>query len=173
LSATIEQFLDQSPLEDGYSPLFNMQYIEYHRIIEHYMNLFEKSNVLVLPYEWLRNDPNHFINHIRVFVDLDPTENCKSEKVNEGSSAALCQFRRVLNRWIVSPNEPGKISKAEKQADRLCSYVNRVIPHSFHKKADKNLSDKIEKLVSGFYTESNQKTEDLTGLDLKSLGYNL
>lgn len=173
LSATIEQFLDQSPLDDGYSPLFNMHYIEYHRIIEYYMNLFGRSSVLVLPFEWLRDDPNKFINQIRTFVDLEPSQNFSSEKVNEGYSAALSEFRRVLNRWIVSPNYPGKILRLEKWADRVSSRVNRIIPHSLHRKADKNLSDKIEKLVLGFYAESNQKTARLTGLDLKSLGYNL
>ena len=173
LSATIGQFLDQSPLNDGYSPLFSMWYIEYHRIVEYYMNLFGQSSILVLPYEWLRDDPNYFINHIRSFVDLDSQQTYQSEKVNEGYSAAVCEFRRVLNRWIVSPNQPGKISKMESRADRLCSRVNRWIPESLHKKTDQELAKKIEKLVAGFYAESNQKTANLTGLDLKSLGYKL
>ncbi len=173
LSASIEEFLDQNPLDDGYSPLFYMRYIEYHRIIDYYQDLFGESSVLVLPYEMLRDKPKNFINQIRTFVDLNPLEKFQSEKVNEGYSAALCEFRRVLNRWIVSPNQPGKISKMERRADRLCSRVNRWIPSSFHAKADQKLSEKIEKIVSGFYHGSNQKTEELTGLDLKSWGYDL
>lgn len=80
LSATIEQFLNQTPLDDGYSPLFNMGYIEFHRIIEYYMNLFGQTSVLVLPYERLREDPTYFINQIRLFVDLDPIEKVHSKK---------------------------------------------------------------------------------------------
>lgn len=173
LSATIEQFLDQSPLDDGYSPLFNLDYIEYHHIIDYYFNLFGRLSVLVLPFEWLRDDPNKFVNQIRVFVDLEPLQNFPSEKVNEGYSAALCEFRRILNRWIVSPNQPGRYSNIERKADNMCARVNRFIPASLHKKADQKLSMKVEKIVSGFYAESNQKTEDLTRLDLKSIGYNL
>lgn len=85
----------------------------------------------------------------------------------------VCEFRRILNRWIVSPNQPGKISKMERLADRLCARANRWIPESLHKKAEEKLAEKIEKLVSGFYAGNNQKTEDLTGLHLKSIGYDL
>lgn len=173
LSATIEEFLDQAPLDDGYSPLFNMAYIEYHRIIEYYMDLFDRSSVLVLPYEWLRDDPKKFINEICSFVKLAPVKNISTKKINQGHSAAICGIRRILNRWIVSPNQPGRISKMERRANRLCKRINRFIPNSFHQKEDRKLAIKIEKIVSEFYADSNRRTQDLTGIDLKSLRYDL
>lgn len=171
LSATIEEFLDQSPLEDGYSPLFKLDYLEYHWLIKYYQKLFGKSSVLVLPFERFRDDPVYFVNQIRRFVSLEPVENVPEKKVNVGYSAATCNARRVINRLIVSPNKPGLISNNERRAAKLTSKLNRYIPQSFHEKTERKLASKIDQIVDGYYNKSNQETASLTKIDLESLGY--
>lgn len=173
LSARIEQFLDQSPLQDGYSPLFKLDYLEYHQLIRYYQELFGKSSVLVLPYELFRDDPLHFINQIRNFSGLETIDSIAEYQINVSPSAAICSIRRVTNRFIVSPNKPGTVSRNEKRVAALVSKLKRYIPGSIQEKAEKTLIQKINQAVDGVYAESNQTTSKLTGLNLGKLGYEM
>jgi hypothetical protein len=173
LSANIEQFLDQSMLDNGYGPLFHLDYLRYDHIISHYQSLYGVANVKVLPYEWLRDEPLEFINQINRFAGNNIVETVSAEKVNEGYSASLCTLKRYLNRMLASPDKPGKYSKAERRAAALIKRLNRHVPKSVHERAEKKLSEKITELTDGAFTESNKRTANLTGLDLAALGYEM
>ena len=173
LSASIEQFLDQSPLERGHSPLFNFEYLEYHWIIQHYRRLYGDSAVLTLPYEWLRKDPVAFVNRIREFVDLPPADRIPIERINVGRSAASCQVKRWLNRIVVSPNRPGCVSRAERWAARFSTRLGRYLPGTLHARAEAGLKRQISRLLAGVYAESNANTARMTGIDLRTWGYEM
>jgi len=171
LSARIDQFLDQSPLEHGFGPLFNFEYLEYHWVVQYYRRLFGESAVLTLPYEWLRADPTNFVNRIRHFAELPPINETPHKQVNAGQSAATCHVRRWLNRALASPNRPGTVSRPERWAAVFTSKLNRHMPYAIHSTSERILSQQIEHLVAGTYAESNERTSILTGIDLASLGY--
>jgi len=171
LSASIEQFLDQSMLNKGYGPLFHLDYLLYHQVIEHYQSLFGRDSVLILPYEWLRDDPVRFINEINRFTGSDPVDLVKNVIVNESGSAALCTLKRYLNRLLVSPDKPGFYSKREKISSDFIRKLNRMVPEKIHRCSEKKLSERISQLTDNLFAESNKKTTVLTGLDLESLGY--
>lgn len=173
LSARIDQFLDQSPLDRGFSPLFHFGYLEYHWVVWYYRHLFGESSVLTLPYEWLGADPAAFVNRIRQFMYLPPTEEVPRAYVNAGKSAATCQVKRWLNRILVSPNRPGTISGSEQWAASFVKKLNRHLPAAIHSASEKALSQQIERLVAGVYAESNEKTSIMTGIDLAALGYEM
>ena len=173
LSASIEQFLDQSMLDNGYGPLFNLDYLRYHHVINHYQTLFGRTNVKVLPFEWFRDHPVEFVNQINRFAGNELVETVPAEKVNEGYSASLCTLKRLINRMFASPDKPGKYSKAERRAAALIKSLNRHVPKSVHVRAEKKLSEKITELTDGAFTESNKRTANLTGLDLAALGYEM
>lgn len=173
LSASIEQFLDQSPLEHGYSPLFNFEYLEYHWVIQHFRKLYGDSAVLTLPYEWLRKDPLSFVNRIRVFVDLPHVDRIPTEHINVGRSAASCQVKRWLNRIVVSPNRPGSVSRAERWAARYSTRLGKYLPGAMHARAEADLKQRIGRLLAGVYAQSNDKTARLTGIDLDAWGYEM
>lgn len=171
LSASIEQFLDQTMLDDGYNPLFNIDYLLYHHMIEHYQTLFGKDSVLILPYEWLRDDPDGFVNHINKFTGNRLSDSVENKKVNESYSASLCALKRYVNRILASPVKPGHYSKPEKKASDFITRLHHRIPKSIHDRSERRLSERISRLIEGSFTESNRKTEMLTELNLSSLGY--
>ena len=173
LSASIEQFLDQSMLKKGYGPLFNLDYLRYHDVIGYYQILFGKSNVKVLPYEWLRDNPVGFVNQINRFMENDLADTVSNDIVNEGYSASLCTLKRCLNRVFASPNKPGGYSNSEKRAAALIKKLNRHIPKTVHERSERKLSEKIRELTVGLFAGSNRRTADLTGLDLAALGYEM
>jgi len=173
LSASIEQFLDQSMLENGYGPLFNLDYLLFHHVIQHYQTLFGSTSVKVLPYELLRNDPLSFINQINRFACNDDVEFINFEKVNESYSASLCTLKRILNRLFASPDKPGYFSKNERRTSMLVKKIDSLIPKKVHERSERKLSEKIAQFTTGKFAESNKKTVLLTKLDLESLGYEM
>ncbi|WP_018879444.1 sulfotransferase [Thioalkalivibrio sp. ALE9] len=173
LSASPRQFLDQSSLLDDYSPLFHCGYLEYHSLVAHYQQSFGASNVLVLPYEWLKTDPLAFVNHIRSFVDLNPAVRVRESRVNPGQHATLCLLQRPLNRLLASPNRPGRRSEPERYGAALARRISGLLPERLHAATERRLARQIDTWVHDRYTHSNQKTARLTGLDLRALGYTL
>lgn len=171
LSATIDEFLDVSPLEDGYSPLFHFSYLYYHQVIQYYQSLFGMESVLILPFEWLRDKPELYINQLLSFVTLKQIQTVDNQILNKGFSAATAQFRRVMNRLVVSPNKPGKLNRAERVLKKATDTVNGLIPAPIHNYAESKLIEKIEQLTVGKFTESNQITMKLTKLNLAGLNY--
>ena len=171
LSASIEQFLDQAPLEKGYGPLFNIDYLQYHHVIEHYQTLFGRDSVLILPYEWLRDQPLEFVNRINRFTGNKLAESVVSQKVNQSNSAYLCTVKRHINRLLASPDKPGYYSKPEKKVSDFLLKMSRYVPEKVHIKYERKLTEKISRLTEGTFTDNNRKTEKLTGLNLSALGY--
>lgn len=143
LSASIELFLDQTMLKNGYGPLFNLDYLRYHHVIEHYQTLFGSSSVKVLPYELLRDNPLSFVNQINRFTGNDKVDDIQNEIVNETKSASLCALKRFLNRLLVSPNKPGYYSKNEKRASMFINKLDRYIPKKFMKQLKENCLKKL------------------------------
>ena len=47
--------------------LFKFNYLEYHHLIEYYYKYFGKNNVLVLPYEMMKEDQERFLQNILFF----------------------------------------------------------------------------------------------------------
>ena len=171
LSASPRQFLDQSPLIDGYSPLFHCAYLEFHHLVQHYQQRFGRQNVLVLPYELLASNPLDFVNRIRAFVDLAPAVRVPESRVNPGRPATLCLFQRPLNRLLASPNRPGQRSFPERCSAALALRISGLLPERLNATFERKLAGTIDLWASDRYAHSNQQTAWLTGLDLRSLGY--
>lgn len=171
LSASIDQFLDQKMLEDGYGPLFHLDYLLFHHVIEHYQSLFGRDSVLILPYEWLRDQPIEFVNRINSFTGNNSSVSIENKKVNQSNPASLCSVQRHINRLLASPDKPGYYSKPEKKVSDFLVKMNRYVPEKIHIKYERKLTEKISQLTEGVFSDSNRKTEKLTGLDVSALGY--
>jgi len=82
--------------EEGNSGLFDK--LEYDKIIEHYMHLFGKQNVLVLPVELLKTGPEAFVKTITEFMDVPPISLKVDSPVNESTKLSLViRFWRPIN----------------------------------------------------------------------------
>lgn len=171
LCASIGQFLDQSPLDRGFSPICHRAYYEYHWMIRECQAMAgDPSRVIVLPFEWLREDPVRFVRpllgqHVPEKFDLP------REAVNPGFSAVACEVRRRSNRLFVNPSDAGKSSGIARLANALCWHLNRWVPRRLAARSDRRLLEQIKTLVGDHYARSNAETRRLTGLDLASLGY--
>lgn len=82
-SRSLEKFLN----EEGGLGLFDK--LEYDRIVKRYQSLFGKENVLVLPVELLRSDPEAFNAGIFAFLNVPPVSVDGLSPVNESTNLLL------------------------------------------------------------------------------------
>lgn len=174
LSASIDQFLDQGPFDrEQYAPLFDLAYLEYHWLVSYYQHRFGKENLLVLPYEWMLRDRLHFLNEIFRFAGAPLIQQAPKGEVNLSPSALSCEIVRPFKRIVSSPNAPGGFSTAEGWITRLGNRLATAAPAALRDKAEKRLKARIARTVNGHYTTSNSRLQEMTGLDLAALGYEL
>jgi hypothetical protein len=87
---------------------FRLDSLRYDRLVQHYLELYGRENVEVLPLEWLGANPQEFSNAICNFFGTDQVslDSAAREYVRRGYSARECSVVRQLNRWRESTFVP-------------------------------------------------------------------
>lgn len=170
---TLKQYAKR-PSETARVPLFDPRFFEYHRLVGRYQDLFGARNVLVLPYELLKDAPRSFLKRISDFAGV-PVASSKDEPVNPSLSALCLSLKRYANRWIVrddlNPAAPFELAGANRILLKLCYEADARLPSQVREKRERHLFALAEELGRGRYAESNAATNELTGLDLSKFGY--
>ena len=144
----------------------------------YYQRLFGAERVLALPYEQFRSDPRSFVEQLARFagrplgeeqLDALPFEST----TNPGPPATAIAARRWLNglgvRSDLNPAPPlasPAFWKLGKRIDRLSLAPRRAVSHE-----EEKLRRTVAERVGERYVESNQRTAELTGLDLAGYGW--
>ena len=156
-------------------PHFDLSHFEYHRLIGLYCNLFGSENVLILPYELLRDQPRTFLKRLGDFAGAATVADSRFEPVNASPSALCLAFKRHANRWVVrdplNPTPPFEIEGANERLLELCAAADLKIPSSLRKRSERRLRNISRAIVGDRYSESNAATSRLSNLDLHSYGY--
>ncbi len=142
--------------------------IHYDRLVGVYDDLFGKENVLVLPLELMRYDPELYAQKMGEFLGVehdDILKNLGNKLVNAGKSVGVNRLRR-LRRCIHIPVEfskilPAPIYKAVK------GMINRGAQETV------NIPDALRKEIRQRYVTSNKKLEERCGVTLNDLDYSV
>src|SRR5262249_30314594 len=60
----LETFVGRGNEQPGFTPILRPDHLEYHRAVGYYQHLYGRKNVLVLPIELLRRDPESYVRSI-------------------------------------------------------------------------------------------------------------
>lgn len=161
---------------DKKRPFFSPHHIAYHHLIEYYQYIFRTENVLVLPYETFNNDKALFFNKLEHFLDIKINTNNINTNVfyNKKSNHYLNYKLRNLHA-MNKPNslnnyiEKVRFFNTRKFIATKMAKMNKISDEDFKK----NLKKEIDEWVGDRYNVSNQITQEITGLDLEGLGYQL
>ncbi|MBD2394115.1 sulfotransferase domain-containing protein [Cyanobacterium aponinum UTEX 3222] len=174
LTVDIDLFLEQIPLSTTFEPIFHLDYLQYHLLINHYQSLFGKDKVLCLPYEMLCIDSKSFFSQMSSFAGVNIDENLTLPKVNEGYSYLTLYIKRYIN--FLEPKMPMP-RKDLSLINSLSWYLNQLINKTFLKNIGNTMESKLKKKIAdkieGYYQESNQKTSQLIGMDLSVYQYQI
>jgi hypothetical protein len=164
---------------DGRLPGFSSHFIEFHRLINHYQDLFGKDKVLVLPYEMLKSGQSEFIKKLSVFLQRDLNFDSLNfdRKYNQKKNVYTKYRFRFLNAFIRPSSANGYFpytnSTLKYLASKLRSILVKLTPVSLDKKVIADLEKEISVWVESRFESSNLQTQKLTGLDLEKFGYAL
>jgi hypothetical protein len=172
----IEVFLGTGREPPGFRAILRLEYLEYHHMIGLYQRFFGRDRVLALTYEELRRDPRDFERRVHAFSgSAAQVYDEPPPPINVGSGGATLRLLRRLN-WLTHPNPlwvvlTPKGTITQRASRRLCDIVNRLVPTSIQRAAEKRIVNYIAGRTHAYYRESNRITAELLGTDLQALGY--
>jgi hypothetical protein len=165
---------DEQP---GYAPFLRLDYLEYDLLLKHYIKLFGPPRVLALPFEWLRKDGIAFEQRIHDFCRTGVTASEHMSPYHVTWKGCAMALRRQLNKLVHLPpghwKPTGRRVLFNSAANLLCRVVNRLSPAGANRYFDERLKRVIAARVKDYYRQSNRELQDVTGVDLKSLGYDV
>ena len=167
---------------------FMYEYLKYHRVAGYYMKLYGNDNVLILPYEQFKLDPNVFIKTIDQFIgnpaltDEAIADLPFSKKINTIGLAGLnLELRRILNMLrqngmlpdhinfsgVINESQAGGTGQSGVFLRAMVRFFSQLMENAF----ENRLKRKIEINAAGKFAESNRKLESLIGKKLSQYGY--
>lgn len=164
------------PPRDGRIPLFRLDHFRYDHLVEHYVRLFSERDVLVLPYELLRQDRAAFARRVLDHLGLDGVEPPDPES-DARINVSLTDVQTRLRRWVnllgvgdslypVRPRAPWLSAALFRLVDRLGdTRVGRRPSGRFRERAATAAGDR--------YAASNRRLQRYVPYDLAAFGYRL
>lgn len=165
-----------NPRNDPHVPLFDRDHFRYDALIAHYRTLFGKERVKVLAYERFPEDPEGFVKEIAAFAGFAPREKYPfGWKSNPMTSTVKTAIKAKLNLFIrrdtVNACSPFATMLGAALLLPPLELIGRLTPAPLDNALKRKWARYVEDQTAGYYADSNRHTEELTGLDLKSLGY--
>jgi len=166
-------------------PLFDWDHFKYHRLIGYYLRLFDRSRILVLPYELFKERPSDFISQVVLFCGLETnvttiTALPYSIKKNESLSGLSIAMKRRLNR-IIGPQDrlnprvliPVTTLSASQKLKLWWQAWDSVLPSSFKEVSENRFKTMVSERMRDKYKQSNSLAAKMLNLDLVWYGYDL
>jgi hypothetical protein len=164
---------------DGRIPLFSKDHFRYHNLLKLYQKLFGKSQVLVLPYEMFKRNPEAFIETLSKFSGANiPLDLPYARYENRGTGRLVLNLTRLLNLFLVkdsinaySPLSPFAPRYGRRIIRGLKATLNIIVPEAMDRMFVQRQFALVAKLTSGYYEDSNAITSRCIGIDLAEYGY--
>lgn len=179
-TAKLEELLTPKRFYLIRNPVFQLSYFNYINLINEYDKLFSKDNVLVIPYELMRENPAKFIENICEFCQIKDYENIINQlpleqRVNKQISLRDAYLNRSYSRLFGSNNSLEAIISS-RVLKLLFNTLYRKLPINYGERLESEIKETMEVYIpKKSYTDSNvlleQRIRYHLPINLKSLGY--
>ena len=147
--------------------VFNLEYLNYYKLIKLYQKTFGVDNVMILSHRELVEDQRSFMEKIIGFVDPESGEiSMKTDKKNTSLSNLSINILRRVNHFIFTSQKPNNLVW-NKISTKYVSKIFKVIldPYLFKFLSSKKsyVNKKNRLFLKDYYQSSNQKLRDLLG----------
>ncbi len=142
-------------------------------ITKNYMEIYGKENVLVLPYELLKNDLNDFLNKFYDFTELETYYPEENKNLNPRTTDKIIKYSPILSRYS-SYTQNLKNSWVKKfilKNDK--GFKKFLLKHNLKELniSKEVFSDYQKEMIKNYYAESNKKLAEIIEVDLGQYNY--
>ncbi len=169
-----------NPPWDHRLPVPDLQFWKYDRLIAMYQQAFGPENVLVLPYEMLRDRPQQYIAHICLYCGLAPPPDLPFARRSNARSQYFTDYHLrwmsfLLSSTFASHYNPAPFRRklASIIARRIKQALATVVPEVLNQRTKDRLDCTIERMTRDVFVESNRRVEALMGIALADYGYDV
>jgi hypothetical protein len=163
------------------SKIYKFEHLQYHHLVKYYIELFGKENVLVLPYEILKQDPKLYLQTVFNFIDepklINDIKFDIKKKVNSSLKPCVLNIKKYFNPFIMKNFPEIGNTYQSSLVSGLFSLIKKILmkipTSSWDKKITQNISKVISETSKGRFEDSNRALNDLVDFDLQKLGYKL
>lgn len=158
-------------------PLFKFEHFDYSKLIQYYIDLFGQENVLAIPFELFKDDPQKFYTHIVEFTKAKrlkeiPFGNITNKRLSYLMSKLSRQANKLFVKTTLNPSAPSS-EYFSNNTIKFFMFIDSLIPKAVKKICDSSLDKYIETQVSDRFQEGNKKLQKLVNFDLSKYGYDL
>jgi len=166
-------FLNLDGNWNHYLRAFNLDYLKYDRLIIKYIEMFGDGNVLILPQEILKNDPDNYISILGEFLG-ERIELISHKGTNESLTNASTNLLRFINHFTFNSQRPNQLV-TNKISTKTIKKIFQVIIDPYFMKliAGKKsyLKPEQKEQIEQYYSQSNFELKKLVDYNLSGLGY--
>lgn len=157
---------------DGRRPGFSPSAYNYLYLVAYYRNIFPPENVLVLPYEMLRDAAGNFLHLFGDFTgtDLAGLSGRTTVLHNARKKDFLVPSFPPLNLFRCKSSVNGYSPMCTATSKFVLEVVDSLIPFSNHKHV-RSAKRQIEEIIGDRYASANRVLSNLIGTDLSEYGY--
>lgn len=144
------------------SEIIRPENLKFDELITEYQTTFGQDKILVLPFEMLKGNQEKFCQSIFSFVGL-PYKDCTSTvEKNIGFTGSQVSAQRLVNFFFPSQGNFGY---------KLSSLAYKITPKNISDNLEQELKQVTREYVGNKFTESNQKTSEIIGINLREFKY--
>ncbi len=175
----VKFFLDNNPADQScicgikeYCRRFDLRNLNWHKMAKDYAEIFGKENVLILPYELLKEDLSEFMSRFYEFTGFTPYHPENIELINPSASLTSVKYSPCLSRYndLIKDIPDGFLKKFIQKNDRGLKNILSKYTRDFDISGEKLTLEEKNNIMS-YHKDSNKKISDLAGIDLKQYGY--
>lgn len=170
---TIKMFIGTGREKRSFTPWLRPDFLHYHFAIANYQALFGREQVLVLPYELLRESPKRFLQSLCDFAGANLSERYEIDWMNPRVAGLGLGAMRIANRFLVLNPLTGERTVPMRASRRLSRLLERAAPAALNSHMDLKRRQYVERIYGGKFAESNRITQELIGIELGDYGYEL
>lgn len=154
---------------------FNLEQFDFYKLYQHYAQYFAHSQLLVLPFEQLQNDPKSFLSRIYDFIGIpiDPEIINFNHKLNKTPSFSYLNILRMANKIFLSRRTMFNHSPLLIHKDLHTEFLKVLQKIINYDHAIPEISSVINEYIGDYFQSSNKQLDETLNLNLKTLGYDL
>jgi len=171
----LASFIGGPELPSGFAPHCPLDHFEYDGLVGHTQALFGTQNVLVLPFEMLKDQRDDFLAELYRFIGRPMPAVPDHLPQRVGAKGLGLAFKRACNRINFGKanwSRPRQ-SLAVRVVSTTTDWLERHGPDAWQSVYNERLRQYVETQIGAQYAQSNARLERLTGLELGQYGYAL